>query len=135
MNIKNYLVILGFFILLDIPMTFMINTDMYMEQFLRINKAPMIFGDNMLIGALVSYLLLTLGLYLLVLECTTKAENVPIKGMIYGFIIYGFYNYVNLATINEYGSYETLIDTIWGALLCGGVSYMYVNCYKPNISS
>ena len=134
-DIKNYLIILILFLLVDLPMLLLVNTDMYMAQFQRINNGPMNIGENTLIGALISYILLATGLYFLIIKFPFSEEinnmNIicpktnAIRGAIYGLIMYGMYNYTNLATINEYGSYEALVDTIWGSALCASVAYLY----------
>lgn len=40
-------------------------------------------------------------------------------GFIYGFIIYGVYNFTNYATIYKYNLKVVLTDTMWGALNVG----------------
>lgn len=126
-DIKNYLIILFLFLLIDVPMLLFINTDMYMEQLRRINNGPMNIGENTIVGTIITYILLGFGLYYFVLSCNPKNDTVVTKGMLFGLIVYGVYDYTNLATINEFGSFEALVDTMWGTILCGLVSYTYIN--------
>lgn len=126
---KNYLIILILFLLIDVPMIFFINTDMYMEQFRRINNGPMNIGMNTLIGSIVAYILLATGLYLFVIK-PSDTKNVciktaTIKGAIFGLVLYGVYDYTNLATINDFGFYEAFVDTLWGTVLCALITYIY----------
>ena len=84
-------------------------------------------GENTIVGTIITYILLGFGLYYFVLSCNPKNDTVVIKGMLFGLVVYGVYDYTNLATINEYGSFEALVDTMWGTILCGLVSYTYIN--------
>ena len=141
-NIKNYLIILLLFLFIDIPMIPIINTDMYMKEFEKINRGPMKFDDNffesnMFNGASLSYLLLTLGLYLFVIKPYNDInpdkkynslyayKDITIRAILFGFVLYGFYNATNIATINEYDTTVALLDTIWGSVLCGLVTIVY----------
>ena len=128
-DIKNYLIILILILVIDLPMLLLINTDMYKKQLYKINNGPVNIGKNTLIGSVVTYILLATGLYFLIIKDQPANNKCPktnaIRGAIYGLIVYGVYNYTNLATINEYGNYEALVDTIWGTTLCGGVAYLY----------
>lgn len=132
-DIKNYLIILILILLIDLPMSLIIYSDMYTEQFKRINNGPMNISEMTIVSMLISYILLATGLYVFVLK-PSQAEpsqamlcpiNTTLKGALFGFIIYGVYNYVNLATINKYGNLDALYDTIWGTVLCGFTAYMF----------
>ena len=142
-NIKNYLIILLLFLLIDIPMITIINTDMYMKEFEKINNGPMNIGDNffesnMFLGGSICYLLLTLGLYLFVIKPYSDNnpnktynniydyKDITIKAILFGFILYGFYNSTNVATINMYDTQVALIDTIWGSILCGIITIAFI---------
>jgi len=83
-DIKNYLIILFLFLLIDVPMLLFINTDMYMEQLRRINNGPMNIGENTIVGTIITYILLGFGLYYFVLSCNPKNDSVVIKGMLFG---------------------------------------------------
>ena len=136
-DFKNYLVILLLFVLIDIPMITMINSDIYKNQFNKINGGPMNVGNRMYISTIVTYLLLALGLYLFVikpykLENPNKKYNnfndytaVVIKAILFGLVVFGVYDMTNLATINIYDTYLAIVDTIWGATLCGIITSLY----------
>ena len=142
-DIKNYLIILILILLIDLPMSLIIYSDMYSEQFKRINNGPMNISEMTIVSMLISYILLATGLYVFVLKPSYETKpsqttlniklsqvkscpiNTTLKGALFGFIVYGMYNYVNLATINEYGDLDALYDTIWGTVLCGFTAYMF----------
>ena len=87
------------------------------------------------LGAIMAYVLLALGLYLFVIKPHLDNENenknnIFIMGCIFGLVIYGIYNGTNLATINNYGRYEAMIDTTWGTILCGIISTLFIYLKK-----
>jgi len=131
-DIKIFFVIFGLFLLIDILVISLVNNKMYQKQFFRINKTKINIGFHTWLSALFAYLLLTLGLFYFIVKPQIQnikiQNNYPhyfnifIKGFIFGFIIYGIYNGTNMATINEWGIKEFIIDTLWGSLLSGVLS-------------
>ena len=112
-------VVLVVLLVIDLPMIFLINNDMYMNQLKKINKDDKINSSRSLIFALLTYLLLVLGIYYF----AVRQKNVY-NGMFLGLVIYGVYNYTNVSTIANYGVKEAIIDTTWGTILCGLVTYI-----------
>lgn len=47
-----------------------------------------------------------------------------ILGFVYGFIIYGVYNFTNHATLHKYNLRVALADSFWGTLNIGTVSLL-----------
>ncbi len=128
-----FIIVLGLFLVIDLPVIMWLNAPMYRKQFKRINKEDSKTGMHVWISAAIAYLLLALGLYLFIVkpELTNfKPDylNIFLKGLALGLIIYGVYNGTNKATINEWGTFESLIDTIWGTLLNGvlAISSVYL---------
>jgi len=122
----KYLVILVIFLIIDLPMITVINGKMYQEQFLRINKTPLTLNNTKIIFAIISYLALAFAIY----KFAVNTNDPFINGCLIGFVIYSIYNGTNKATINEFGTREAIIDTIWGTLLCGIVSLLSVKVIK-----
>jgi uncharacterized membrane protein len=135
MNIINFIIILVILLVIDIPMITKINNKMYQTQLNRINKDSK-KGSSQLISGLICYLLLALAIYIFIISPeknkSIKSSHFEIikKGMLLGFIIYGVYNSTNRATINEYGTKESIIDTLWGSILIGFVSYISILLIK-----
>ena len=122
--ILPYIIILGLFLIIDLPVILYLNNEMYMKQFDRINKGSKVIGDRILLSAIFAYLLLALGIYYFIVmpemnNYKPDYINILIKGMVLGLVIYGIYNGTNLATITEWGIYESIVDTIWGTMLSG----------------
>lgn len=129
-NLKYFILILFLFLIIDIPMITLINSKMYQIQFNRINNGPMRLGSHTIVSAIFAYLLLALGLYYFVVNPAivnnTSITNSFYNGVILGFVIYGVYNGTNKATINEFGTIESIVDTIWGSVLSGLLSVLSI---------
>ena len=140
-DIKNYLIILVIFLVIDLPVILDLNADMYQKHFNDINKGPMNIGINTWIGASASYLLVALGIYFFVVKpyiennMTNDIDyrSVLIKSSLFGLITYGVYNATNIATINMYNMDIAIHDTIWGIVLCSIVSIIFINLKVRNI--
>ncbi len=74
-------------------------------------------------AAFVVYLLLVAGILLFVLP---KAQNQYLLalfwGMAFGAMVYGVYDFTNLAILAGWPLEISLIDMLWGAILCGTTS-------------
>lgn len=82
--------------------------------------------------AFFSYLLIVFGIIFFVLP---KAGNDQLKafiyGSIYGLIVYGVYDLVNLATLKNWLWQMTIIDMLWGGFVCGLLSL--ISFYFKNL--
>jgi uncharacterized membrane protein len=136
MNIINYIIILVLLLVIDIPMITKINSKMYQTQLNRINKDSKSNKSAQLISALICYLLLALAIYIFIVSPekgkSIKSSHFDIikKGMLLGFIIYGVYNSTNRATIHEFGTKESIVDTLWGSILIGLISFLSILLIK-----
>lgn len=115
----NFFIVLVVFLVLDLPMITFINKEMYKNLFDNINNGSYVDTSNMIIGAIVAYLLLAYGLY------TFAIKNKSIfNGALFGLVVYGVYNFTNLAVIAKYGLMQSVIDTTWGTILCSMITYI-----------
>ena len=126
-NIVGFIIVLGLFLIIDLPVILYLNKSMYQTQFTRINKQEVTLGTHTWLAGGFAYLLLAFGIYYFIVRPeldnqTTDYMNILMKGMVLGLVIYGIYNGTNMATINEWGTKEFLADTIWGTLLSGIIS-------------
>ena len=120
-NMKAFLFILGLIMLIDLPMILFINKDMYMEQLKRINGCDSCFSIRTVFASIVCYILLTFGIYYFGIR-----EKNFINAILFGLVVYGVYNTTNLATIQKFGIKESIIDTLWGATMCGLVAFCVI---------
>lgn len=76
-------------------------------------------------AAIVVYLLIPLGLILFVrprLGDRSKWQHAFGWGFIFGVILYGVYDFTNLAVLEAWTVAISLADVFWGGLLCGLLS-------------
>jgi len=122
LDIYTFIKVLLIFTIIDIPMITYINNSMYEKQFNRIQGSIKVPKIRIILSATISYLLLGLAIY----HFAVKQKSV-INGILIGLFIYGVYNTTNLATIKNWGLYESIIDTLWGATLCGIITWISIN--------
>lgn len=66
-----------------------------------------------------------IGLFIAINQCwvvNTPPFDPRLLGFIYGFIIYGVYNFTNYATLYKYNPKVMVADTLWGSLNIGMTS-------------
>ena len=119
MELFNFFIVLVVFLVLDLPMITLINKDMYKNLFASINNGEIVDSSNIIIGAIVAYLLLAYGLYIFAI----KNKSI-FNGALFGLVVYGVYNFTNLAVIAKYGLTQSIIDTVWGTILCSMITYI-----------
>lgn len=136
-NIFHFAIVLGLFLIIDLPVILFANKPMYQTQFERINKQSIIQGYHVWLAGGFAYLLLALGIYWFIVHPETNNLTqlskpdytiIMIKSALLGLVIYGVYNGTNMATINEWGAKEFLVDTLWGTFLSGviGIGSVYL---------
>ncbi len=105
-----------------------INNKMYQDAFYKINNKNISTGNIGIITGIICYLLLTFGIYYFIvspeINNNTRYDKVFIKGLLLGLVVYGIYNTTNKATINNYSTLVTIVDTMWGTLLMGIISIL-----------
>lgn len=126
---KVGLVVLVVFLSLDLPMILSINKKMYQTQLKKINRSKKISKRRMLLSAGITYLLLALGIYYFGVK-----QNSVVNGAVFGLIVYGVYNFTNLATISKYDSKVSVVDTAWGTILCALVTFIVIEINKRFLS-
>ena len=112
MELFNLFIVLVVYLVLDLPMILSINKDMYKNLFDNINDGAIVELSNIIIGGIVAYLLLAYGLYNFAI-----VEKSVYKGALFGLVVYGVYNFTNLAVIAKYGLTQSIIDTVWGSFV------------------
>ena len=71
------------------------------------------------------YVVLALGIVGLAVP---RAAGAPVAGAMWGgllgFVMYGFYNFTNYATLASWSGVMTLVDTVWGSTACSVVAFV-----------
>lgn len=71
------------------------------------------------------YIFGILGIIFFVLPKAISPGTAFLYGSLLGLILYGFYDFTNLATLKDYSWLLTLTDTVWGTFLVGAVSAVF----------
>ncbi len=147
-QIVQFIIVLGLFLIIDLPVILYLNKPMYQAQFARINKQDLMSESvnqtqpRVWLSGMFAYLLLALGIYWFVVRPEIGLENqtnqvnylnIGLKGGLLGLVVYGVYNGTNMATINEWGTKEFFADTIWGTFLSSAIglaSVYLINKFK-----
>ena len=81
----------------------------------------------------VFYLIFMAGLLFFVIEPSVRTQSIRYAlaaGAFFGFVAYATYDLTNLATIEGWPLFVTVIDLIWGAFVASStsaLSYMLIN--------
>ena len=76
--------------------------------------------DVRVLGAVIVYLLLAIGLYVFILEPGRPLWYAAILGL----VIYGVFDFTNYAILKNYDLSVALMDTVWGATLMTLTTYI-----------
>jgi uncharacterized membrane protein len=70
-------------------------------------------------SAVLAWFLIPVGIVLLVDRTSKSIKESAIYGAIYGFCLYGVYEFTNYAVIKTWSLSLLFVDIIWGTFLCG----------------
>jgi len=82
------------------------------------------FAPRLLPAALV-YILIPMGVILFVgprIASTRSLFAAAGWGAVFGFIVYGIYDLTNLAILEKWSVLITVVDILWGCILCAGAA-------------
>ena len=130
-HLRNFIILFIVFLLIDVPMTWGINGKRFGAMFQAINGTPMKWTTRTIISTVCAYLLMTTGMYLFVLLPELQKEKsqrdihkAVSKGMLQGLVTTGIYDTTSMATLPGFGTTEALIDTTWGTIMYGIITYL-----------
>lgn len=115
--------------ILDFIFLGLIAKNLYMENLLPFARLkPGADGiDVNFAAAFVVYALMIAGLYFFVLRPTqpdVSAGGVFLKGLFFGVVLYGVYEFTNLAVVREWPVTLVAVDTLWGSCLMGIAAWL-----------
>lgn len=112
MNTKN--LIISSILFLGIDYLYLSNmSKQYNLLIKRLTGNPIDFNY---IYAITAYLFLILGINYFILDNLDK-RNILLDAFVLGFVIYGTFDFTNLAIFKDYSLKLGIIDTIWGGIL------------------
>ncbi|MHA6260753.1 DUF2177 family protein [Sporosarcina sp. CAU 1771] len=113
---KTYLVAVLVFFIIDIVWLVFIANNLYQQ------KIGHLMSENInWTAALLFYLLFIAGMIFFVIKPALTKESwiyALLVGGFFGLITYATYDMTNLATLKDWSLYITIVDIIWGTLLC-----------------
>lgn len=78
-----------------------------------------------LLAGMVAYVLLSLGMIYLVLPRMKNAniKEALIYGGLYGLVVYGVFDFTNMALFKNWNLAVSIMDTLWGVFVCTLVAF------------
>lgn len=86
----------------------------------KVQKEPFVFNR---VGML-AYILMALGMASLVIPSATSRRHAAGLGALYGLVLYGVFNFTNIAIFNDWTYATALFDTAWGVAVSTLVAYI-----------
>lgn len=126
-EIRNFLIVLGVFLAIDIVWLAFISRALY-AKYLGYLMAPKVN----FVAAFIFYIIFVIGLlYFVINPALAKGDLMAaiLPGMFFGLIAYATYDLTNLATIRDWPMLITSIDLVWGSFLSAatcGLSYLII---------
>ena len=120
--IKIFLTAFPVFLLIDAVWLGIISSDFYSKELggLARREGPSLSPNWF--PAFLSYALIVLGIAVFVIPRSESREQSLLFGFLFGIIAYGVYDLVNLATLEGWSLKMTIVDMLWGGMVCGIVS-------------
>jgi uncharacterized membrane protein len=123
-NMKQILVTTAVFLIMDGLWLGFIAKNFYIEhmgKFLRLENGSI--TPNYIAAALV-YIALIGGILIFVLpKAGGDATHALYYGAIFGLVCYATYDFTNLAVMENWPVWVSVVDVIWGAIICAVTSY------------
>lgn len=77
-------------------------------------------------AAILFYLIFIVGIVIFAVKPALETQS-PVRalayGALFGFFTYATYDLTNLATVRDWPVIVTVVDLIWGTVLCGAVAW------------
>jgi uncharacterized membrane protein len=72
----------------------------------------------------IAWVLLAYGLEKFAIKPSSNSNDAFVKGALLGLVIYGVYDFTNMATIKGWTHQFVFQDVLWGTILCGTIAYL-----------
>ena len=115
-------------IMVDLPYLYL-NNNLFKKKTLAISGKP--YPNNRMYSAVLVYIAIALGLIVFVLPKidTSKTLSIRIKdsflyGGLFGLVSYSIFDFTNHFMFEGWDIYVSVMDAIWGGLLCAIVSFI-----------
>jgi len=117
---KKLAVISVFMLIIDLIVLSLLSK-MWKESIEKIQSTPFKVKPLYAVGA---YVLMIFGLYYFVIESNLPTQEMVIRAFAFGIVIYGIFDFTNLAIFTNYNLKTALIDILWGGVLMALVTWL-----------
>ena len=119
-KIKQYIVALCIVLAIDLTWVLVIANSFYNEQLSGFARPETVS----IWSAVLAWALIPLGIVLFVNQVSKSNKQSLIYGALFGFILYGVYDFTNYATLANFTLTMLIVDIAWGTFLCSISSLM-----------
>ncbi len=116
-----YLITVPVFFLIDLVWLGVVAKDFY-QRHLGYLMRPQVNWT----AAILFYLVFIVGIVLFAVKPALEAQSASralVYGALFGFFTYATYDLTNLATVKDWPAIVTVVDLVWGTVLCGTVAW------------
>ena len=120
--VRIYLITIPIFFIIDLIWLGVLAKDFYQRR-LGYLMRPQVNWT----AAVLFYLVFIVGIVFFAVKPALEGQS-PTRAMLYGalfgFFTYATYDLTNLATVREWPVAVTVVDLVWGTVLCGAVAWI-----------
>ena len=117
---KKLVVISVFMLIIDLIVLSLLSK-MWKESIEKIQSTPFKVKPLYAAGA---YILMIFGLYYFVIESNLPTNQLVARAFAFGIVVYGIFDFTNLAIFTNYNLKTALIDILWGGILMALVTWL-----------
>jgi uncharacterized membrane protein len=117
-----YLITLPIFFVVDLVWLGVVARDLYQQKLAHVMKPQINWG-----AAIAFYLIFIVGIVIFAIRPALEVQSAARAlawGALFGFFTYATYDLTNLATIRDWPLIVTVVDLVWGTVLCATVAWV-----------
>ena len=119
MYYKSFFLAMLVFLVFDLIWIGYVGNSLYREGYGDLLRKTGDFITPNWYSAIIVYTLCVLGITIFIIPTTgDNLSMASLYGALYGLVLYGFYNFTNYSVFTGWPLNITLIDTVWGTILC-----------------
>lgn len=111
-SLKQFGLVFGLLLVLD-AIWLSLRLDYHKSFFYAIQKSPLTLRWA---PALIVYLLLAVAIQHVAIQSSKSLKESAVMGALVGFVMYGFYDATNYATLARWTAEMAIVDTMWGTI-------------------
>ncbi len=123
MNLQLVVIVAILILGIDLVWIGYIAKPLFSKTVQRIQGQPLKFNP---VGAVIAYLIMIVGTYFLVAERARTPKEAAMTGAILGLVMYGVFDFTNMAIFRNWDWKTTIIDVTWGTFLMATVGYLSI---------